>query len=175
MGHGVAGDARVRIDRQRSRGTVGQAILLASRSFRASELFAGIALLGAIESLLSAVVADGMAGTKHDPNAELVGQGAGNLIAGNAAHGITIQGGDANFIHGNIIGADITGAIQFSVPIIIALIAAPLLLVFGALFAAADAEFSDQLQVFKTNIPSHATTFGLSAAQVAAQAADATI
>ena len=31
-----------------------------------------IAVLGAIESLLSAVVADGMAGTKHDPNAELV-------------------------------------------------------------------------------------------------------
>ena len=40
-----------------------------------------IAMLGAIESLLSAVVADGMAGTKHDPNAELVAQGTGNLIA----------------------------------------------------------------------------------------------
>jgi SulP family sulfate permease len=40
-----------------------------------------IALLGAIESLLSAVIADGMTGTRHDPNAELVGQGIGNLIA----------------------------------------------------------------------------------------------
>lgn len=40
-----------------------------------------IAALGAIESLLSAVVADGMAGTKHDPNAELLAQGTGNLIA----------------------------------------------------------------------------------------------
>ena len=40
-----------------------------------------IALLGAIESLLSAVIADGMTGTKHDPNAELVGQGLGNLVA----------------------------------------------------------------------------------------------
>ncbi|HQR16840.1 MAG TPA: C4-dicarboxylic acid transporter DauA [Gemmatimonadales bacterium] len=40
-----------------------------------------IAVLGAIESLLSAVVADGMAGTKHDPNAELMAQGTGNLIA----------------------------------------------------------------------------------------------
>jgi sulfate permease, SulP family len=39
-----------------------------------------IALLGAIESLLSAVVADGMAGTKHDPDAELLGLGVGNLI-----------------------------------------------------------------------------------------------
>jgi SulP family sulfate permease len=38
-------------------------------------------MLGAIESLLSAVVADGMAGTKHDPNAELVAQGIGNLVA----------------------------------------------------------------------------------------------
>src|SRR6185503_779226 len=40
-----------------------------------------IAMLGAIESLLCAVVADGMAGTKHDPDAELVGQGLGNLVA----------------------------------------------------------------------------------------------
>ncbi|HET9293277.1 MAG TPA: C4-dicarboxylic acid transporter DauA [Gemmatimonadales bacterium] len=40
-----------------------------------------IAMLGAIESLLSAVVADGMAGTKHDPDTELIAQGAGNLIA----------------------------------------------------------------------------------------------
>src|SRR5207302_8781531 len=39
-----------------------------------------IALLGAIESLLSAVVADGMAGTKHDPDAELLALGAGNLV-----------------------------------------------------------------------------------------------
>ena len=40
-----------------------------------------IAMLGALESLLCAVVADGMAGTRHDPNAELVGQGLGNLVA----------------------------------------------------------------------------------------------
>jgi sulfate permease, SulP family len=40
-----------------------------------------IAALGAIESLLAAVVADGMAGTRHDPDAELVGQGIGNLVA----------------------------------------------------------------------------------------------
>lgn len=39
-----------------------------------------IALLGAIESLLSAVVADGMIGTKHDSNQELMGQGLANLI-----------------------------------------------------------------------------------------------
>lgn len=40
-----------------------------------------IALLGAIESLLSAVVADGMAGTRHDSNQELVGQGLANILA----------------------------------------------------------------------------------------------
>lgn len=39
-----------------------------------------IAMLGAIESLLSAVVADGMAGTRHDSNQELVGQGIANII-----------------------------------------------------------------------------------------------
>ena len=40
-----------------------------------------IALLGAIESLLSAVVADGMAGTHHDSNQELIGQGIANIAA----------------------------------------------------------------------------------------------
>ena len=40
-----------------------------------------IALLGAIESLLCAVVADGMAGTHHDPNQELIGQGLANVAA----------------------------------------------------------------------------------------------
>lgn len=38
-----------------------------------------IALLGAIESLLSAVVADGMGGTRHDSNQELIGQGIANI------------------------------------------------------------------------------------------------
>ncbi|MBL8226423.1 MAG: STAS domain-containing protein [Chromatiales bacterium] len=40
-----------------------------------------IAMLGAIESLLSAVVADGMAGTRHDSNQELIGQGLANVVA----------------------------------------------------------------------------------------------
>lgn len=40
-----------------------------------------IAMLGAIESLLSAVVADGMAGTHHDSNQELIGQGLANIVA----------------------------------------------------------------------------------------------
>jgi SulP family sulfate permease len=40
-----------------------------------------IALLGAIESLLSATAADGLAGTKHNSNQELIGQGLANIIA----------------------------------------------------------------------------------------------
>jgi len=39
-----------------------------------------IALLGAVESLLSAVVADGMIGSRHRSNMELVGQGIANLV-----------------------------------------------------------------------------------------------
>jgi len=40
-----------------------------------------LALLGAIDSLLTSVVADNMTQTKHKPNKELVGQGIGNSIA----------------------------------------------------------------------------------------------
>ncbi|WP_297198597.1 C4-dicarboxylic acid transporter DauA, partial [uncultured Pluralibacter sp.] len=40
-----------------------------------------MAMLGAIESLLCAVVLDGMTGTRHKANNELIGQGLGNIIA----------------------------------------------------------------------------------------------
>lgn len=40
-----------------------------------------LALLGAIDSLLTSVVADNMTKTKHQPNKELVGQGIGNSVA----------------------------------------------------------------------------------------------
>ena len=40
-----------------------------------------IALLGAIDSLLTSIVADNMTKTKHKPNKELIGQGIGNSIA----------------------------------------------------------------------------------------------
>ena len=40
-----------------------------------------LALLGAIDSLLTSVVADNMTKTKHKPNRELIGQGIGNSIA----------------------------------------------------------------------------------------------
>ena len=40
-----------------------------------------LAFLGAIDSLLTSVVADNMTKTKHNPNKELVGQGIGNSVA----------------------------------------------------------------------------------------------
>ena len=40
-----------------------------------------VAMLGAIESLMSAVVSDRMSGTKHNPNVELVGQGIANIFS----------------------------------------------------------------------------------------------
>jgi SulP family sulfate permease len=39
-----------------------------------------VAMLGGIESLLSAVIADGMAGTRHDPDAELLALGVANVV-----------------------------------------------------------------------------------------------
>lgn len=41
-----------------------------------------IAILAGIESLLSCVVSDGMIGDKHNSNAELIGQGVGNIFSG---------------------------------------------------------------------------------------------
>lgn len=40
-----------------------------------------VTMLGAIESLLSAVVADRMSGDRHNPNMELVGQGVANMVS----------------------------------------------------------------------------------------------
>jgi SulP family sulfate permease len=40
-----------------------------------------VTLLAAVESLLSAVVADGMSGDRHNSNVELVAQGVANLAS----------------------------------------------------------------------------------------------
>ncbi len=53
--------------------TLAQVLLLIGPAFT-------IAMLGAIESLLSAVVADGMTGTRHNSNQELIGQGLANIV-----------------------------------------------------------------------------------------------
>ncbi len=49
---------------------------------KAFEYAATLAALGAIDSLLTSVVADNMTKTKHDSNRELIGQGIGNIGAG---------------------------------------------------------------------------------------------
>lgn len=46
------------------------------------ELALTLALLGAIDSLLTSVIADNVTKTKHDSNKELIGQGIGNMVAG---------------------------------------------------------------------------------------------
>ncbi len=63
-------------------GADGQPLGLSLDLFRAliGPAFA-MAALGAIVSLMTAVVADGVTSTKHDPDAELVGQGLGNIVA----------------------------------------------------------------------------------------------
>ncbi|MDQ2919660.1 MAG: SulP family inorganic anion transporter, partial [Verrucomicrobiota bacterium] len=86
-----------------------------------------IAALGAIESLLSAMVADGMADTRHDPNQELIGQGMANifspLLGGIAATG-AIARTAANIRHGA--RTPVAGIVHSLVLLLVALVAAPL-------------------------------------------------
>jgi SulP family sulfate permease len=88
---------------------------------------ATIAALGAIESLLSAAVADGMTDTRHDSNQELIGQGLANLltplIGGIAATG-AIARTAASIRHGA--RSPVAGIVHAAVLLGIVLIAAPL-------------------------------------------------
>ena len=86
-----------------------------------------IAMLGAIESLLSAVVADGMAGTRHDSNQELVGQGIANIVSplfgGIAATGAIARTATSIRNGGN---APIAGVVHALVLVLVLLVLAPL-------------------------------------------------
>lgn len=84
-------------------------------------------LLGAIESLLSAVVADSMAGSRHRPNAELIAQGVANI--GSALFGgICVTGTIARTATNVRSGArsPIAGMLHSVFLLIFLLIAAPL-------------------------------------------------
>lgn len=86
-----------------------------------------IALLGAIESLLSAVVADGMAGTKHDSNQELVGQGIANIFSplfGGFASTGAIARTATNIRHGG--NSPLAGLVHVATLVVIVLVLAPL-------------------------------------------------
>lgn len=86
-----------------------------------------VALLGAIESLLSATVADGMANTKHNPDQELVGQGLANiavsLFGGFAATGALARTATSVRHGGN---SPIAGLVHAATIALVLLLLAPL-------------------------------------------------
>jgi sulfate permease, SulP family len=86
-----------------------------------------VAMLAAIESLLSAVVADNMTGDKHKPDAELVAQGVANLLVP-LAGGIPVTGAIARTATNIRSGAKspVAGIVHALVLLAILLIAAPL-------------------------------------------------
>ena len=85
-----------------------------------------IALLGAIESLLSAVVADGMTGNRSDSNQELIGQGVSNILSplfgGFAATG-AIARTATNIRNGG--NSPLAGIIHAATLVVIVLVLAP--------------------------------------------------
>lgn len=86
-----------------------------------------IALLGSIESLLCAVVADGMIGDRHDPNQELMAQGIANIVTplfgGLPATG-AIARTATNIRNGG--STPVAGLIHAVVCLLVLLVAAPL-------------------------------------------------
>jgi sulfate permease, SulP family len=86
-----------------------------------------VAMLGAIESLMSAVVSDRLSGTKHNPNVELVGQGIANLVSplfgglpatGAIARTATnIRSGAKTPVSGMIHALTLLGIILFAAPL----------------------------------------------------------
>jgi len=86
-----------------------------------------LALLGAIESLLSAVVADSMSDERHRPNAELLGQGVAN-IASALFGGMTVTGTIARTATNVRAGAHgpVAGMMHAGFLLLFLLIAAPL-------------------------------------------------
>lgn len=86
-----------------------------------------IAALGGIESLLSAMVADGMTDTRHDSNQELMGQGIANILtplAGGIAATGAIARTAANIRNGA--RSPVSGMIHALALLLVALLAAPL-------------------------------------------------
>jgi SulP family sulfate permease len=86
-----------------------------------------IAALGAIESLLSAMVADGMTDTRHDPNQELFAQGIANVLCP-LAGGIPATGAIARTAANIRTGArtPVSGIVHAFVLLVVVFLAAPL-------------------------------------------------
>lgn len=119
-----------------------------------------IALLGGIESLLSASVADSMTGGKHRPNSELVGQGIANMVSA-LLGGIPATGAIArtatNVKNGG--RTPIAGMVHALVLLLIMLVAAPIAKLIplsclaGVLIVVAYnmSEFRDFIAIFHSN------------------------
>src|SRR6185436_763887 len=86
-----------------------------------------VALLAAVESLLSAVVADGMSGDKHNSNVELMAQGVANLVSPMVG-GLPVTGAIARTATNIRSGAKtpVSGMIHALTLLSILLVAAPL-------------------------------------------------
>jgi SulP family sulfate permease len=86
-----------------------------------------VAILAAVESLLSAVVADGMSGDKHNSNVELVAQGIANLVSP-LVGGIPATGAIARTATNIRSGAKtpVAGLVHALTLLLILLVAAPL-------------------------------------------------
>ena len=86
-----------------------------------------VAMLGAIESLMSAVVADRMSGDRHNPNVELIGQGIAN-IASPVFGGLPATGAIARTATNIRSGAltPVAGIVHALTLLVVLLVAAPL-------------------------------------------------
>src|SRR5206468_1998308 len=87
-----------------------------------------VAMLGAIESLMSAVVSDRMSNDKHNPNVELIGQGVANILSplfgglpatGAIARTATnVRSGAKTPVAGMIHALTLLGIILFAAPLV---------------------------------------------------------
>jgi SulP family sulfate permease len=132
-----------------------------------------IAMLGAIESLMSAVVADRMSGDRHNPNVELVAQGIGNIVSplfgglpatGAIARTATnIRSGAKTPVSGIIHSFTLLGILLFAAPLArhipLAVLAAILMVV--AYNMGEWKEIPPLLKLSKADISVWAITFGL--------------
>lgn len=132
-----------------------------------------VAMLGAIESLLSATVADRMAGTRHNPNVELIGQGVANvfspLVGGLPATGAiartatNIRSGGKTPVAGMIHALTLLLILLFAAPLAARV---PLAVLAGLLFVVAYNmgewhEIPSLLKMTKADIAVWFTTFAL--------------
>jgi sulfate permease, SulP family len=132
-----------------------------------------VAMLGAIESLMSAMVADRMSGDRHDSNVELVAQGLAN-IASPLFGGLPATGAIARTATNIRAGAQtpVAGIIHALTLLVILLVAAPLarhvpLAVLAAILMVVAynmgdwAEIPELLRLTKTDVAVWLVTFGL--------------